>query len=152
MTLEKQDRTLVRRLQRDCRRSNQALAEETGMSASACWRRVKALEEQGVLTGYVALADTKKAGFAVSAIVHVILARHERGHVDTFVGMIRDREEVIDCFATTGEADYHLRVVAEDMEGYNAFLDDFLFQIPGVASVRTNIVLKEIKTGVALPV
>lgn len=152
MELDKQDRILIRRLQQDCRQSNQALAEGTGMSTSACWRRVKALEDRGVLTGYVATTDTRKSGFAVSAIVHVILARHESGHVHTFVDRVLEREEVIECFATTGEADYHLRVVARDMDDYNEFLESFLFQIPGVASVRTNIVLKEIKTGVALPV
>lgn len=149
--LTEPDRRLLRLLQGDARISNQELAEAAGMSASACWRRVKALEEAGVIAGYVALLEPEKAGFAFSAIVHITLLRHERAHVDHFIEAVSRRPEVLECFATTGEADYHLRIVSPDKESYNRFLDDFLFRLPGIAHVRTNVVLKDIKVTSRLP-
>lgn len=150
--LSDQDRRLVERLQADGRMSNQDLAEAVGMSPSACWRRVRALEDAGLIRGYAALVDAAKAGLAFHAIVHVTLTRHDHRHVDTFIAEVGRRREVLDCFATAGEADYHLRVLCADLSAYNAFLEGFLFRLPGIANVRTNLVLKEIKheTAIAL--
>ncbi len=151
-SLSLQDQAILTELQADCRISNQELAERTAMSASACWRRVRSLEAAGVIKGYTALVDADKAGITFSAIVHVSLTRHDRNHVDTFIAEISDRREVLECLATTGDADYHLRVVCRDQSAYNAFLDDFLFQLPGIANVKTNLVLKEIKLDTSIPV
>lgn len=149
--LERQDLRLLGLLQRDGRMTNQQLAEQTGMSPSACWRRVRALEEAGTIRRYAALVDRERAGFGMSAILHVSLERHEASFADDFVAKAAARAEVLDCFATTGDADFHLRVVAKDMHAYSEFLDNFVFRLPGVRHVRTNVVLKEIKTEVALP-
>jgi Lrp/AsnC family transcriptional regulator, leucine-responsive regulatory protein len=149
--IESQDRKLLRELQRDSRRSNQQLADDLAMSASACWRRVRALEEAGIVTRYAAMVDREKAGFATSAILHVSLDRHDEKFVTEFVSRIRRRPEVLECFATTGDADYHLRVVVSDMAAYNRFLDEFMFKLPGIRHVRTNVILKEIKYDIALP-
>ena len=149
--LDAQDRRLLLRLQKDSRLSNQQLAEEVGMSASACWRRVDALEKSGVITRYAAMVDREQAGFAMSAILHVSLDRHDEQFVTQFVARAKQRSEVLECFATTGDADYHLRVVVSDMAAYNRFLDDFLFKIAGIRHVRTNVILKEIKYEIALP-
>jgi Lrp/AsnC family leucine-responsive transcriptional regulator len=151
-TLSEQDRRLLRALQVDGRLSNADLAEQAGMSASACWRRVRALEDAGIITRYAALVDAPAAGLAFHAIVHVTLTRHEHGHVATFIEEVRRRPEVLDCFATTGEADYHLRVVCADLDAYNRFLEGFLFRLPGIANVRTNLILKPIKMETAVPV
>lgn len=151
-TLEEQDLRLIRLLQAHGRISNQDLAERAGMSASACWRRMRALEERGVIRGYGALVDPAKAGLDFHAIVHVMLTRHDHGHVDNFITEVERRPEVLDCFATTGEADYHLRVLCRDLDAYNQFLERFLFRLPGIANVRTNLVLKSIKQGSAIPV
>ena len=121
------------------------------MSPSACWRRVRALEESGAIAGYAALVDREKAGFAMSAILHVSLERHDVKFVDEFVTRVKARAEVLECFATTGDADYHLRVVLRDMAAYNRFLDEFIFRLPGIRNVRTNVILREIKATVALP-
>lgn len=131
--------------------TNQLLAADVGMSSSACWRRVRALEEEGVISGYAALVDREKAGFATSAILHVSLERHDARFVEEFVSRVSARPEVLECFATTGDADYHLRVVVRDMRAYNDFLDNFMFRLPGIRTVRTNVILKEIKAKVALP-
>jgi|SRR5690606_30578855 DNA-binding Lrp family transcriptional regulator len=151
MTVSAQDRKLLATLMANARISNQELAEKAGMSASACWRRVKALEEGGLIRQYVALIDAARAGLSFHAIVHVTLMRHDHRHVDTFIAEVGRRPEVLDCFATTGEADYHLRVLCRDLEAYNRFLEDFLFRLPGIATVRTNLVLKEIKQDSAIP-
>ena len=145
------DRQILKALQDDGRISNQDLAERAGMSASACWRRVKALEEAGVIERYAALVNAQKAGFSLSSMTLVSLARHEEQNVEHFIREVARHPEVLECFATSGEADFHLRVVVEDMDAYNRFLDDFIFKLPGVSQVRSNIVLKEIKLDTALP-
>jgi DNA-binding Lrp family transcriptional regulator len=149
--LEVKDRRILSELQRDSRLTMQELAERVGMSSSACWRRVKSLEEDGVIDRYAAIVNPRKAGFGLSSIVHVSLARHERANVDNFVNQGSRHPEILECFATSGEADFHLRVVVEDIDAYNHFLDDFIFRLPGVSQVRSNIVLKEIKADTALP-
>jgi len=145
MKLEDQDKRILAVLQEDGRISNQDLAERCGLSASACWRRVRALEEAGIISGYRALLDPVESGLQFHAVVHVTLTRHDHGHVDTFIAEVQKRPEVLDCFSTTGEADYHLRVLCADLDAYNAFLEGFLFRLPGIANVRTNLVLKSIK-------
>jgi len=145
------DGRLLLQLQQDSRQSNQQLADSVGMSTSACWRKVAALETSGVIARYTALVDREKAGFAMSAILHVSLDRHDEQVVSQFVLRVQKRPEVLECFATTGDADYHLKVVVADMAAYNRFLDEFMFRIPGVRHVRTNVILKEIKYDVTLP-
>lgn len=149
--LELKDRRILAELQLDSRLTMQELAERVGMSSSACWRRVKALQEEGVIDRYAVIVDTRKAGFGLSSIVHVSLARHKQQDVDIFICEVLKHPEVLECFATSGEADFHLRVVVEDIDAYNEFLDDFIFRLPGVSQVRSNIVLKEIKSDTALP-
>lgn len=149
--LETKDQRLLAELQRDSRLTMQELADKVGMSTSACWRRVKALESDGIISRYAVIVDAKKAGFGLSSMVHVSLARHEQKHVDHFVREVSRHPEVLECFATSGEADFHLRVVVEDIDAYNVFLDNFVFKLPGVSQVRSNIVLKEIKADTALP-
>ena len=149
--MEPRDRRILAELQNDSRLTMQELAERVGMSSSACWRRVKQLEEQGVIDRYAVIVNTKKAGFGLSSIVHVSLARHEQKNVEMFIREVLRHPEVLECFSTSGEADFHLRVVVEDIDAYNEFLDDFIFRLPGVSQVRSNIILKEIKTDTALP-
>lgn len=149
--LTEQDRALLRALQQDARITNQELAERAGMSASACWRRVRALEEEGVIRRYATVLDAAKAGLSFHAIAHVTLTRHDHRHVDTFIAEVGRRPEVLDCFAVTGEADYMLRVMCADLDAYNRFLEAFLFRLPGIANVRTSLVLKGVKQETAVP-
>ena len=151
MVLDRKDRRILTELQRDSRLTTQELAERVGMSTSATWRRVKSLEEAGVIDRYAAIVNVRKSGFGLSSMVHLSLARHEQKNVERFIREVRKHPEVLECFQTSGEADFHLRVVVEDIDAYNAFLDDFIFKLPGVSQVRSNIVLKEIKADTALP-
>lgn len=150
MEIEEQDRRILRALQEDGRISNQDLAAKTAMSASACWRRVRALEEDGTIARYTALIDASKADLTFHAVVYIHLSRHDSEYVDAFIAEMQRRPEVLDCFATTGESDYYLRVRCRDLDAYNTFLDGVLFQLPGIANVRTSLVLKEIKHQTAL--
>jgi len=145
------DRRILALLQQNGRMTTQELADAVGLSTSACWRRVKALQESGVIDRYAAIVNARKAGFGLSSMVHVSLARHERQNVDQFIREVLRHPEVLECFATSGEADFHLRVVVRDIDAYNEFLDSFIFKLPGVSQVRSNIVLKEIKADTALP-
>lgn len=149
--LNQKDRRILAELQRDSRLTIQDLAERVSMSSSATWRRIKSLEEAGVIGRYAVIVDAKKAGFTLSSMVQVSLARHEQANVENFVREVLRHPEILECFATSGEADFYLRVVVEDIDAYNRFLDDFIFKLPGVSQVRSNIVLKEIKIDTALP-
>ena len=149
--MDTKDRRLLAELQRDARLTMQELADRVGLSSSAAWRRVKALEESGVIDRYAAIANTRKAGFGMSSMVHLSLARHEQKNVDHFIREVLQHPEVLECFQTSGEADFHLRVVVPDIDAYNEFLDGFIFKLPGVSQVRSNIILKEIKADTALP-
>lgn len=147
MELEDRDRAILALLQADARLSNQDLAERLGMSASSCWRRVKQLEEAGVITGYHAGIDPRRAGLAFDAIIHVRLTRHSREIVERFTAEVMRHDEVLDCFATTGAADYHLRVLCRDLDAFNAFMERTLFRLDGIANIQTNLVLRHVKSG-----
>lgn len=145
------DRAILQALQQDSRITMQQLANRVGLSASACWRRVRALEDDGVIERYAVQVNARKAGFNLSSMTLVSLERHEQQHVENFEREVLQHPEVLECFATSGEADFHLRVVVEDIDAYNRFLDEFIFKLPGVLQVRSNIVLKELKADIALP-
>ena len=127
--LGRQDRAILRELQQDSRLTMQELAEKVGMSSSACWRRIRTLEADGIIDRFAVIVNPRKAGFTLSSMTLVSLARHEQKNVDNFVKAVQQHPEILECFATSGEADYHLRVVVEDMEAYNRFLDDFILNI-----------------------
>ncbi len=145
-------RRILEALQADARQSTQALAEKVGLSATPVWRRVKELEDSGVIRRQVALVDREKLGLAICVLAHVSLVRHSEGAVEQFERMVTTRPEIIECQAITGEADYVIKVVAPDMKAYDRFLQSHLFTLPGVASVRSNVVLREVKYETALPV
>ncbi|MCU9836829.1 Lrp/AsnC family transcriptional regulator [Ruegeria sp. WL0004] len=145
MHLDDRDRRILTLLQQDSRISNSDLAEAVGMSASALWRRVRALEDAGVIERYGAVVNTTEMGLTFEAIVHVHLTRHDPDRIVEFIRAIDTCPEVQDCYATTGQADYHLRVLCRDLAAYNVFLEGFLFRLPAVASAQTNVVLRTIK-------
>jgi len=145
ITMDAIDHKLLVLLQQDTRLSNAQLAEQLSISASACWRRVKALEETGVIERYAAVVNPRAMGLDFEAIVHVHLRRHDTQALDRFITAIRRRDEVTECYATTGQADYHLRVLCADIDAYNEFLERFLFAQTAVQSAQTNVVLRRIK-------
>jgi len=145
MMIDDRDRKILTLLQQDARMSNADLAEAVGMSASALWRRVRALEAAGVIERYGAIVNPSAMGLGFQAIVHVHLTRHDPDKLVEFISAIESSPLVQECYATTGQADYHLRVLAPDLDAYNHFLEQFLFRLSAVASAQTNLVLRTLK-------
>jgi len=148
--MDRTDLKILDVLQADGRLSNQALADQVGISTAACWRRVKALEEDGIIQGYAALLNRPKLGLNLCAFVHISLARHVQESTGPFEKAVMARPEVLECFATTGDADFILRVVTTSIETLDKFLEEFLFGLPQVSQVRTNIALRELKMSTVL--
>ena len=150
------DRRILRALQRDGRVTYDVLAQEVGLSASATLRRVKRLEECGVIAGYVALLSPEHTGLPLTAHLNVRLEkhteRHKRNPIDLFKAAVQTWPEVIECAALTGEMDYFLRVVVADMAHYSRFGTDTLLRHPSVEDCRTSFVLDRVKNTTALPV
>ncbi|MBI1364353.1 MAG: winged helix-turn-helix transcriptional regulator [Alphaproteobacteria bacterium] len=151
MPLDPSDRKILSILQQRCRLSAQELADAAGLSAATCWRRLKSLEEAGFIEGYRAILDRRKLGYAVCAFVHVSIDRQYRDVVGDIEAQFRKRPEVLECYATTGDSDFTLRVVARDIDGYDSFLQKFLLELPGVGRVRSSIALREIKQTTEIP-
>lgn len=145
MTLDDRDLLILELLQQDSRKSNAELAELAGLSSSSCWRRIRAMEEAGIIEGYGARLVLSKLGKSFHAIVHVQLTRHDQEKLKDFIRVIGERPEVLECYATTGQADYHLRVCVEDISAYNHFLENVLFRIGAVDGAQTNVILREVK-------
>lgn len=138
-------------LQDNAEMSISDLAEAAGLSASPCWRRVNELKESGVIKGTVALVDAPALGLAVNVFVQVSLKQQDRQSLDVFNAAIRTKPEIVECYLMTGEADYMLRVVVEDLAKFQALVVDFLTLIPGVANIRSSFALSQIKYTTALP-
>lgn len=145
MELDDKDRALLALLEQNCRLTNAELAERLGLSASACWRRIRAFEEAGIIERYGAVLAPEKMGQSFHAIIHIQLIRHDPAGVHAFNRAIVLRPEVQECFATTGQADYHVRVRCRDIAAYNTFLEEVLFRLPAVSSAQTNVILREMK-------
>ena len=146
------DRRLLRALQADADQGQAALAEQVGASPASVWRRVRALEEAGVLQPAVRLVDPAKVGRDVSVICQLRMRSHaveERARFETFV---RSREEIAECFAMSGEWDYLLRVVVRDVADYERFLMGELLRHPTVATAASHFALSRVKYTTALPV
>lgn len=150
--LDAYDKKILRLLQAQGRITNQQLAEEIGLSSAACWRRVKALEESGTLRRFTALVDPARVGQPLTALVMVTLVRHHIDNTAEFERQILDYPEVLQCYATTGNADFVLRVVIEDMAAYDRFLNEKLFTLAGISQVSSNFALREIKNETAIPI
>jgi Lrp/AsnC family leucine-responsive transcriptional regulator len=146
------DRKILARLQENARIANVELSEAIGLSPAPCLRRVRALEERGVIRKHVTLLDPGAVGLPVSVFVNVSLERQIEKALQRFENAIRTRPEVMECYLMTGDADYLLRVVCADLVAYERFLLDHLTQIPGVASIRSSFALKQVKYSTALPV
>ncbi len=149
--LDKVERQILAVLQSEGRLTNQQLAERVQMSPAACWRRVKQLEQRGIISNYAAILDRKKAGFNFCIFMHVSLSRHNKENVEKFEQAMKMRPEVLECYATTGDSDFILRVVAQDIESYDRFLEEFVFGLPGISQVKSSITLREIKFDTKLP-
>lgn len=142
--LDRVDRAILQALQKDGRLSNQELSEHIGLSPSPCLRRVKALEESGVIAGYRALLDAEKLGLTLMALIHISMDRHTPERFDNFERAVADLPQVLECLLLTGQsADYQLKVLVKDMQDYQQLLLDKITRIEGVSGVHTSFVLRK---------
>ena len=150
--LDEIDCRILAALQENARISNVDLASQVGISPSPCWRRVRDLEQEGVIARYVTLVDPGAVGLPVSVFIQVSLERQVETALEAFESAVLSRPEVMECYLMTGDADYLLRVVVADLDAYERFLMDHLTRIPSVASIKSSFALKQIKYRTALPV
>ena len=150
--LDETDRRILRALQRDGRLTNSALAEEIGMAPSPCLRRLRALEEDGVISGYRALIDRRQLGHGVEAYALVKLSQSDPDWRTKLIEKLKSFDEVISCQAMTGECDLLVHIVAGDIEAYGEFAMQRLLTLPGVADMRSSFVLATIKPDRGWPV
>ena len=152
MDIDRIDIRLLEALQLTAKISHAALGEQVHLSASQVSRRIARLENAGLVRGYAALLDPDRLGLDVEAYTSVSLDRHDPGVGEAFELAIQSLDEILDCMAVTGEADYILRIVTPDLNSFARFVTDRLIQLPGVKMVRSNIGLHRIKRGHALPI
>lgn len=152
MKLDAIDRKLLNELQENGRLPVTDLAHKVGLTTSPCLRRLKMLEQAGVIKGYAAQVDQSKVGLPVSVFISIKLERQREEALERFERAIRDCPEVVECYLMTGTRDYLLRVVAKDLSAYEQFLKDTLTRIDGVASIESSFALAQVKHSSALPI
>ena len=145
------DRKILRVLQRDARISNQRLADDVGLSPSACLRRVQRLQSDGVIAGYAALLKREAVGLSILAFVQISLEDHHPETLKKFDGIVSAAEEILECHALSGQYDYLLKVVARDVPHFEQFLRSELLAGRGVNAANTSFVLQQRKSTTALP-
>jgi len=150
-TLDSRDRAILRALMREGRIANADLAERVNLSPSACLRRVRMLEESGLIAGYVMLLDPARAGLPGAAFVFVTLDQQGRAALDRFETQARRHAEIIECYLLAGPADYLLRVAFRDARDFERIHTDILTQLPGVSRVQSTMTLRTVKKTTALP-
>jgi Lrp/AsnC family leucine-responsive transcriptional regulator len=145
------DRKILRILQTDGKIGTQELAEKIGMSTSPCWRRVRKLEENGIIDGYVALLDAKQLGLNARAYVHVSLVDHTEDSIQRFDSFVAREDQIVECSSITGAEDYLLKVVAQDPEGLEQFIMRKILALGIVRNSTTHFVLRQKKYSTSLP-
>ncbi|MQB44006.1 Lrp/AsnC family transcriptional regulator [Rhizobium sp. ICMP 5592] len=145
------DRRILRALQRNGRIANVELAKEVGLSPSPCLRRVRLLEESGVIDRYVAVLDPAKVGMGLTVFARVWFKTQDAEVTHQFAETVRKFPEVVECYLTTGECDAIMRIVTADLHSYWRFQADHLTRIPSVQSVKTDVPMETIKQGHELP-
>lgn len=151
MALDRYDRAILKALQKDGRTSNVQLAAAVSLSESACLRRVRALEESGLIDRYVALLSQPKVGLPGNIFVHIGLHREEDSELAAFESAVRSVPEVMECYLMTGEFDYLIRVAVADMADFERLHKDVLTRLPGVARVNSSVAIRTVQKKTELP-
>lgn len=150
--LDRVDRAILHELQLDAKLSNQALAALVNLSESACLRRVRRLEERGMLRGYVGLVDQSMAGYPDNVFVQITLVSQQQDALADFEAAIRQIPEVMECYLMSGAADYVVRVIVEDARDYERVHSQHLTRLPGVARVNSNFSLRTVIKKTEIPI
>ena len=151
-SLDPIDRKLLHELQRDASISHAELAERVGASTASCWRRMRALEADGVLRRQVRLVDAARIGRGVNVICHIKIKNHSAETTEAFESFIASRDEIIECYSMSGDWDYLLRILVADVEDYNRFLMRTVLRHPSVATGSSHFALSQVKYTTAVPI
>jgi Lrp/AsnC family transcriptional regulator, leucine-responsive regulatory protein len=143
--LDEIDRRILRALQQDARLTTVQLAEKVGLSTTPCWNRLKRLETQGYIDGYIALINQEKLGLPETVIIEVTLDHHDEETLGRFGQVLAELPEVIEAYLTTGDYDYLVKVAVESTAGYERFLREKLYRIPGIRHSRSSFTLRCLK-------
>lgn len=149
--LDDRDRKIIAVLQKEARINMHELADAVGLSATPCTRRVKQMEDAGIIKGYSAIIDQAKVGLPISAFASIKLEKQTEDNLDRFAATVGDWREVVDCYLMTGQFDYLLRIVVSDLPAYEAFLKTKLTRLKGVASIETSFALAQMKRSEVIP-
>ncbi len=151
MKLSRSDRRLLNELQRDATRNQSELADIVGMSRTSCWRRIREFEEAGLIERQVALLNPRVAGFNLQVLLFVAMTEHTDENRHSFERHVSSLPEVTECFSVSGERDYVLHVVVQDMDSYNEFLNRQILKHAAVRSASSTFALRRVKYSTALP-
>lgn len=143
--LSKENTKILSELQKDCRITNSELAQKVNMSQSPCWRHVKKMEQDGIISGYAAKLDRRKLGLGVLVYVSIEIDSHNEAMSVAFEQQIAAIDEIISCHSVAGGADFMLQVVCRDLDAYTDFSMNIMRRLPGIKSMTTNFALKEVK-------
>lgn len=143
--LDETDRRILRALRKQARLTNNELAEKVGLSPSPCWTRVRRLEEAGYIENYVAVLNQGQLGLGDTVIIEVTLDRHDEDLLQKFGKALADLPEVLEAYLTTGEYDYFIKVAVDGTAGYERFLRERLYKVPGIRHSRSSFALKCLK-------
>jgi DNA-binding Lrp family transcriptional regulator len=146
------DKKLLSILQNNGRISNVELAEAVNLSESACLRRVRSLEERGLIDRYVALLNHKKVGLTDTVFVHIVLKREEKSELEAFENAVKNIPEILECYLMTGEFDYLLHIVVANMADFERLHNDSLTQLPGVSRVNSSFAIRTVQKTSELPI
>lgn len=146
------DRRMLQLLQTEPGINAAAIGERIGLSQSACWRRIQRLRDDGVIKDHPVILDAEKVGLSTMVFAQVKLTSHGRSNLNDFAAAVRRYPEVLDCYVVLGNVDFLLRIISNDIKGYERFIYDRLSQIPGVQEINSSMVLSEIKHTTVLPI
>ncbi|MEJ7137149.1 Lrp/AsnC family transcriptional regulator [Amphibiibacter pelophylacis] len=150
-SLDRASLQLLQALQDDARQTVQELARQVGLSSTPCWKRIKDMEAGGVIRGYTVVVDREKVGLGLQVMVEVNLDRRSASLVQEFEDQVRACPSIVHCLSTTGQADFVLTVLTQDIKSYERLLQSVLVRLPGVTHLRSSIVLREVKPLSHLP-
>jgi DNA-binding Lrp family transcriptional regulator len=152
MVIDEIDKRILRELQQDGRLQNIELARRVGLSPSPCLRRVKLLEEAGIISRYIAVVDQAKVGLPLSLFARVALTAQDAETIDHFIAAMRRLPEIVECYIVLGESDALLRVVVADLDAYRRFQSAHLTRKNGIQNVKTDVSSETVKQTFALPI
>lgn len=150
--LDEYDLKILRTLQESADYSMAELGEKVGLSHTPCWRRIKRLESDGVIVGKVTLLNAKVLNLGVTVHAYLIIKNHDEASLNAFESAVADVDEIVECYSTSGDKDYLLKIVVDSVDHYERFLKQTLVHLPNVASVNSTFALKQVKYTTRLPV